>query len=120
MANLPGDEVHGEAIVDGDASAGIPVVLYWPGSVQVRTLGADECILVSDIQIASETGGDMWLCADGKVAGEYIFHANLAANGFINCHFEQPRACAKATGLVFFGNAANIDSCIIEGSIVKC
>lgn len=119
MANLPGDEVHGESITDGDSSGGIAVVLYWPGSVQVRTLGADEVLVVSDIQIMCQDACDMWLCADGQVAGEYIAHGAMDALDQIDIHFQQPRACARATGLTFYGGAANISSCIIEGYIVN-
>lgn len=119
MGNLRGEPVHGESITDGDASGGIAIVLYTPGTVTVRNLAADEVLWVTDVQIVTQDGGDIWLCADGKVAGEYVAHGVFAALGGIVTHFEQPRACAPGTGLVFFGVAANIDSCIIEGFITK-
>lgn len=125
MANLRGESIHGECIIDGDASAGIPVVLYRPsaftaaGVAVVRSLTAKEILYITDVQIFCETGGDVSLCADGKVAGEYVTHGTLDAKGGIILHFEQPRACAPGTGLVFFGAATNINSCIIEGFITQ-
>lgn len=125
MGNLRGEPVHGEAILDGDASGGIAVVLYEPsnfsaaGAAVVRTLQDGERLYVTDVQIANEAGGDTWLCADDKVAGEYVSHANLAANGGIVVHFEQPRACAPATGLTFFGGAQGLNACIIEGFVTQ-
>lgn len=114
---LRGEEIHGESITDGDSSGGIAVTLYKSGTVTERTLAATEILYITDVQIYNETGGDTWLCADGKVDGEYVAHANLAANGGIILHFNQPRACAKGTGLVFFGAGTNIGSCVIEGFI---
>jgi len=119
MANQPGDPVHGEAIIDGDASAGVPVILYWPGSVQVRTLAADEVLHITDIQIACETAADTWLCADGKVAGEYVVYGAVAVTNWFTMSFQQPRACPRGTGLIFFGAATNKNACIIEGFITK-
>lgn len=114
---LRGEEVHGEIFIDGDASGGLEVVLYKAGSVVVRTLTATEILYVSDVQILCETGGDIWLCADGKVAGEYVVHANVDAKGGLVLHFQQPRACAPGTGLTFYGAASNRNVCIIEGFI---
>ena len=125
MGNLRGEPVHGECITDGDASAGIPVVLYEPGNFTaagiavVRELTADEILYVTDVQILCETGGDIFLCADGKVAGEYVAHGALDAKGGIILHFEQPRGGAPGTGLKLFGAATNINSCIIEGFITQ-
>lgn len=125
MGNLRGDPVHGECITDGDASGGIAVVLYRPsaftaaGVAVVRTLEDNERLYVTDVQILCETGGDVSLCADGKVAGEYVAHGTVDAKGGIILHFQQPRACAPGTGLTLFGAATNINSCIIEGYITQ-
>ena len=112
-------EVHGESITDGDASGGIAVTLYNKGSVDVRALAANEFLYITDIIIGCETGADVSLCADGKVAGEYIFHATLDAKDVITHHFARPFACAKATGLTFFGASSNLNTCIIEGFITE-
>jgi len=114
---LRGEEVHGEIILDGDASGGLAVVLYKAGSVVVRTLGVTEILYVSDVQILCETGADVSLCADGKVAGEYVVHGTVDTKGGLILHFQQPRACTPGTGLTFYGAAANLNTCIIEGFI---
>ncbi len=109
--------IHGESITDGDSSGGIAVTLYTQGSVVERSIGDNAVLYVTDFTIASETAGDTWLCADGKVAGEYIFHAALDALDVVSVHLSKPYACAKGTGLTFYGAASNISSCIIEGFI---
>ena len=114
---LRGEEVHGESITDGDASGGIAVVLYKAGSVVVRTLGAKEILYVTDIQITCETGGDVWLVADGKVAGEYVWYGSLNAKDTVSISLQQPFACAPGTGLTLFGAATNLNICLIEGFI---
>ncbi len=117
MAASESFTVHGESITDGDSSGGVAVTLYNDGSVDERSLKSNEVLRVTDIQIASETGGDTWLCADDKVAGESVWHGALDAKDVISVHLSKPFVCAKGTGLVFFGAASNISSCIIEGFI---
>lgn len=116
---MAGYSIHGEAIIDGDASGGITVLFYESGSVVARTLGAAEVLHVSDAALTSETGGDLWLCADGKVAGEYVAHGTVDAKGGIILHLRKPFVCAPGTGLTFFGAATNINSCIVEGWITE-
>ena len=115
MANLRGEPCHGEIIIDGDASGGLAVVLYKAGSTVVRTLTATEILYVTDVQILCETGADVSLCTDGKVAGEYVAHGTVDAKGGLILHFQQPRAGAPGTGLTFYGAGTNVNSCIIEG-----
>lgn len=119
MANLPGDAVHGESITDGNATGGVAVVLYGHGTVTVRALAVDEILYVTDVQIMCQDACDMSLVADGLVAGEYVVHGAVDALDQINIHFQQPRACAVGTGLIFFGGGANISSCLVEGFITK-
>jgi len=114
---LRGEEVHGESITDGNASGGIAVTLYKAGSVVVRTLAATEILYITDVRIFCEDGADCSLCADGKVAGEYMIHGTVAVKGGVVTHYEQPFACALGTGLTFYGAAANLNTCIIEGFI---
>lgn len=115
-----GEPVHGEAILDGDASGGIAVILYKAGTTTVRTLAAGEYLHVVDVLIGNETGADTWLVADSKAAGRYVFHATMGAKGRERLHFyDRPYVCPKGTGLKLYGAASNINSCIIEGYITQ-
>jgi hypothetical protein len=109
--------IHGEALIDGNASGGIAVTLYDSGSVDVRTLGAKEVLYVTDVQILCETGADVWLVADSKAAGRYVAHGTVDAKGGIVLHFRKPFVCPPGTGLKFYGATTNINSCLIEGFI---
>lgn len=110
--------VHGEVpVLDGDASDGIPVVLYDSGSTTVRTLLATEFLVVTDVFLLSETGGDIYLVADSKAAGRYVMFAALAANGGVSKEFKIPYRCPKGYGLKLYGIATGIDQVTIQGRI---
>ncbi len=114
-----GNPVHGESITDGSTSSGVAVTLYTAGGVAERTLGASEVLHVTDVQMYNEVGGDTFLCADGKVAGEYVAQAALDAKGGIILKKGIPFSCAPGTGLVFFGAGSGRNVCIIEGFIME-
>ena len=114
---MTGFSIHGEAILDGDASGGVAVILYESGSVGVRELRTTEILYVVDVQLLCETGGDIWLVADSKAAGRYVAHGSVDAKGGIVLHFNKPFACPRGKGLKFYGAASNINSCLIEGFI---
>ena len=109
--------VHGESITDGDASGGIAVTLYANGSTTTRTLVSTEVLYVTDVQIGCETGADVWLVADSKAAGRYLFLGTLDAKDVISIHFSKPFVCPKGKGLKFYGASTNINSCTVEGFI---
>ncbi len=115
---MNGHPVHGESITNGAANGGIAVTLYLSGSTTTRTLGAKEVLYITDIQIVCEDTCDMWLVADSKAAGRYVAHGALDAKGGIVHHFSTPYTCPKGKGLVFYGAAANLNTCIIEGFIM--
>lgn len=110
-------EIHGEAILDGDASGGVSVTLYNSGSTTVRTLDAKEILYITDVQILCETGGDVWLVANSKAAGRYVVHGAVAATGGMVVNFRKPYTCPRGKGLVFYGAATELNSCIVEGFI---
>lgn len=112
-----GDPVHGESITDGDASGGVAVTLYTSGGVAARILGATEVLHVTDVQIMCQGAADVWLCADGKTAGEYVVHGAVDALDQLSVHFNSPYVCAPGTGLTFYGGSADLNTCIIEGFI---
>jgi len=116
---MRGEPVHGESITDGDASGGVAVKLYGAGTVTERVLGTKETLHVTDVQVLSETGGDVSLVADSKAAGRYVVHGTVDAKGGIVLHFMEPYVCPVGKGLKLFGIATNIDSCLIQGFITK-
>ena len=116
---MAGYNIHGESVTDGNASAGIAVSLYEAGSVTARTLGAKEVLHVTDVDIYCENGGDVFLVADGKVAGEYLVNANLDAKGGVVKHYANPFICAPGTTPVFYGATADRNVCLIQGFITE-
>lgn len=115
----PGEPVHGERIVDGNASAGLDLALYISGSETVRELAANEYLVVTDVYIQIEDGGDFTLSSSTAAAGKYIAHGNLAAGGGVVIHFSNPFVCQLEEVPKFIGSATNRSTCIIEGYIVK-
>ena len=116
---MAGFSMHGESITDGDASGGIAVTLYESGSVTTRTLKGTEFLHVVDVQLYCETGGDVWLVADGKTDGQYVAHAALDAKGGVILHFNKPYICPRGTGLKLYGAASNLNICLVEGFITE-
>lgn len=113
-------EVHGEAIIDGNASDGIAVVLYNSGSVDVRALGTKEFLHVTDLHITMESSGkDYSVVADSKAAGRYLAYGQSYAAMIIDIHLSKPYVCPRGKGLVFFGSNDKMSACIIEGFITE-
>lgn len=114
---MAGYSVHGESITDGNASGGITVTLYENGGVTTRTLTSTEILYITDVQIYCETGGDIWLVADSKVAGRYIVHGAVDAKGGMVINFSKPYVCPKGKVPKLYGAASNLNICLIEGFI---
>ncbi len=114
-----GEPVHGESITDGNASAGLDLTLYISGSETERELAANEFLVITDVYIQIEDGGDFTLSSSTAAAGKYIAHGNLAANGGIARHYSNPFVCQLEEVPKFIGAAANRSSCIIEGYITR-
>lgn len=111
--------VHGERIVDGDASALTVLTLYNSGSVTARTLLATEILHITDVVLSDEENADVQLVADSAAAGRYIVFTKIAAGGSIVIHFNTPYACPKGVVPKFAGgNGQGARSmCIIQGFI---
>ena len=114
-----GYPIHGEIIVDGDASGGVAVVLYTSGTTDVRTLAASEFLVITDIQIIVEASADISLVADSKAAGRYLVHGNVAANGGVVRSLLSPYRCPRGVGLKFYGGGQAESACIVEGYITE-
>lgn len=124
MENVRGVPIHGEAILDGDASGGIATLLYpMPGGA-ARTLGSDEYLHITDLTVANETGGDTWydVDADGDDdhdVGEVIFSAMMDAKDFIHIQFVTPFICPKGKVPKLYGAANNRNVATIQGFITQ-
>ena len=115
---MAGYNIHGERIVDGNASALTVLTLYEAGSpATTRALLATEVLHITDVVIILETAGDAILVADAAAAGEYIVNAGLAAGVPLVIPFNNPYICSKATIPKFAGSASNKSMCIIQGFI---
>jgi len=116
---LRGDPIHGERIVDGDASTLTALSIFDDGETDTRTLADDEAIYVTDVMITSESGGDIFLVADAAAAGKYIFAGNLDAKDTVVMSFSSPYRCPLGVVPKFAGGGSDKNSCIIQGFIVK-
>ncbi len=113
---MTGYPVHGE-LAGVTATTGVAVILYTSGGVVVRAIGTNEFLVVTDFSIFSETGGNLFLCADSKAAGRYLFNAVLDAKGGESRHYSTPYRCPRGFGLKLFGVNSNVDSVMVQGYI---
>lgn len=91
MNNVAGKPVRGE-IASADASAGVSFTLYDGNGVAV-TLGSDERILISDIDLSADAAmrAEVFFGADATVdAGERLFCSYFGANGGASKTYTQP------------------------------
>jgi len=111
--------VHGERVIDGDASALTALILYDSGSVVVRTLLATEVLHITDVVIIDEEAADIQLVADSAAAGRYIVQTKSAVGVPIVIHFNMPYVCPKGVVPKFAGGsgAAARSMCVIQGFI---
>ena len=110
--------VHGERIVDGDASTLTVLTLYDAGSPNTaRTLLTTEHLHITDVVILQETAGDVVLVADAAAAGKYVVSSGIAAGIPLVIHFNSPYICPVGTIPKYAGSGSNRSMCIIHGFI---
>ena len=112
--------IHGERVVDGDASVLAALTLYEMGSPNTaRTLTGTERLHITDVLIMVESAADVILVADSEAAGRYIVSGGIAAGKPLVVQFRIPYICAKATIPKFAGGGAQAgrSMCIIHGFI---
>lgn len=125
MSGIRGDEIHGERIVDGNASALTVLVIYKSGgftaagAAVARPIAADEFLCITDITISIETAADVSLLANAAAAGKYIFEGAMANTSLFVKHFEEPYVCPKGVTPKFKGSGSNKSSCTIQGYVTK-
>ena len=112
--------VHGERIVDADASTLTVLSLFNSGSVTPRTLLATEFLHIVDILIIDEEAADVRLVADSAAVGKYIVQTKTAVSIPINIHFHQPYVCPRGVVPKFSGGSGSTRSmCVIQGFITE-
>ena len=120
MNYVAGKPVRGE-IASADASAGVSFTLYDGNGVAV-TLGSTERILISDIDLSSDTAmrAEVFFGADATVDdGERLFAAYFGANGGASKSFTQPEYVpAGRTPRLRTSASGNIRA-IFNGVIIK-
>jgi len=111
--------IHGERVVDGDASVLTALTLYEAGSVTERTLGATEILHITDVLIGDEENADVQLVADSAAGGRYIVSTKIAAGGVFNHSFANPYICPKGVVPKFAGGSGQgaRSMCVIQGFI---
>lgn len=111
--------VHGELVLDGNASTLTALTLYDAGSVTARTLLSTEVLHITDVVISDEENADIQLVADSAAGGRYIISTKIAAGGSIVIHFNSAYICPKGVVPKFAGGsgAAARSMCVIQGFI---
>ena len=90
MSYPRGEEVHGE-LSSADASGGVEISLFRPNGGS-RTLGAAERLVVTDLVVVAEAGGDVRIFLDADDddaldAGEQVFRGKVGVNGGVAFNF---------------------------------
>ena len=111
------DNVHGERVLDGNASTTTALTLYESGSGTERTLLSKEFLHITDVLILTETAGDISLTVDTEAAGKYIVITKTAAGVPIMIHFATPFICPRGVVPKFVGVGSNRNQCTIQGFI---
>lgn len=111
--------IHGERVIDGDASTATVLTLYEAGSTTTRSLGSTEVLHITDVVIIDEEAVDVQLVADSAAGGRYIVFTKSVIGIPIVIHFNNPYICPKGIVPKFTGGsgAAARSMCIIQGFI---
>lgn len=124
--DLRGEEVIGVRYLNGNASTATALTLYIAGSSTERTLAATEMLVVTDVTILCEAGGDVALATDSDADGslvdalyDMIAVGNVAANGGIAISFSCPHYCPRGKVPKFVGAASDMNFCKINGYILR-
>jgi len=116
------EQVLGVVNSDGDTSAGVAVVLYIAGTSLVRTLAVTEILFVTDLQVITEDGGDIFVDTDTDADGDHdafdiLMAGRLAANGGLSAHFQVHHQCARGKLPKLYASATNRDTLVLHGYV---
>lgn len=111
--------IHGERILDGDASTLTVLTLYNSGSTTTRSLKSTEVLHITDVVIIDEEATDVQLVADSAAGGQYLVFTKTAAGVPIVINYSKPFICPKGIVPKFAGGSGGTarSMCIIEGFI---
>lgn len=124
---MHGEPIHGERVIDGDASTATALTLFKSGDFDAsadaveRTLAANEYVNITDVVIIDEEAADISLVADAAAAGKYIVFTKSVVGIPIIIHFNEPYVCPKGVVPKFTGGSGGTSRsmCIIQGFITK-
>lgn len=116
---MAGFNIHGERVIDGDASTLTVLTLYEAGSTTTRSLGAKEVLHITDLIIIDEEAADVQLVADSAAGGRYIVSTKTAVSIPIVIHFNTPYICPRGVVPKFAGGSGGTarSMCVIQGFI---
>jgi hypothetical protein len=107
--------VHGE-LHTTDASAGVTVPLYLPGTPTARVVAANEMLFIDSLSVVAVAGGDVRLFFDNDAGGgtdldngEVIVRGTYAVNGGIVRNFTIPKRGALAALVRLVAPAGVVD-----------
>lgn len=124
MSTLPAAEISSAREVVGDmssadASGGVALTLYLDGTVTTTTIGADEYLYITDLQLVVAAGGAAGLYADSDAGGRRIAKGTYApTGGVIPGGFNRRRKCPKGVTPKVIAPIGQVD-CIIHGYIAS-
>jgi hypothetical protein len=120
--NRQGTQVFGVVNHDGDTSGGQEASLYLSGMSSTFSLGSNEVLFITDIQVITEGGGDIFVDFDSGADGAHddedlIVAGNFAANQGVVTDFQTPRQGPPGKVPKLFGAAQDRDTLIFHGYV---
>jgi hypothetical protein len=118
LKNFKGRPFHG-VLSSANASGGVAVTLYKPGSTSTDSVGSDERLLITDYHLIAAAGGDCAIYAANSAAAQYtVARGTVGSNGGFGGVKTTPTFGKKAEGAFVVAPAGQVDV-IIEGLIIK-
>lgn len=116
--NFKGRPFHG-VLSSANASGGVAVTLYKPGSTTTDTVGSDERLLITDYHLVAVAGGDCVIYAANSAAAQYtVARGTVGSNGGFAGSKQTPVFGKKAEGAFVVAPVGQVDV-VIEGLIIK-
>jgi hypothetical protein len=115
---LKGRPFHG-VLASADASAGVAIPLFIPGSTNAASVGSDERLIIVDYHLVAAAGGACAIyAADTAVSAFTVAAGTVAANGGFAGSKMCPVFGNKGAG-AFAVAPAGVLKVVIEGLIIK-
>jgi hypothetical protein len=115
---LKGRPFHG-VLSSSDASAGVAIPIFIPGSTNAASVGASERLIIVDYHLVAAAGGACAIyAADSALAAFTVAKGTVAANGGFAGSKMCPVFGNKGAG-AFAVAPAGVVNVIIEGLIIR-